>query len=705
MRPMRKKSSEYKLGDMLIQYYQSEHGQTELCIAPYELRDKIIENKECSTDSLVQIKIEGDAAPFGFGNGHTMRNSASVSEFCFKDQRFDENGDSCVIRTILENRRGQRLEHTLTYHKGYPGLKIKTRITNQNEKETALEMLSSFSLGGITPFSREEGTDMLLLHRIRSKWSNEGRKETRTIEELQLEPSWSRWGVQSEKFGQIGSMPVRKYFPFAAIEDKDNQVIWAAQIACPSSWQMEVYRRDQALCFSGGLPDYDFGHWMKKISCDEYFDTPEVYLTVCRGTLDDACQRLTRMQERACRFDKTKGLPVLFNEFCTTWGNPSFESICRIVDIISDKDIDYFIIDAGWYADRDQGWENNMGDWDVSSELYPMGMQAAVDKIREAGLKPGIWFEPEIVGKDAQVSKKQDHLLKKHGKVIRAGNRMFWDMRDPWTQEYLADKVIGMLKKYGFEYIKVDYNESIGVGCDGCESLGQGLYKQMLAAQDFLGRIRREIPGILIEICSSGGHRLEPSMMEIGNMASFSDAHEEKEIPIIAANLHRTILPMQSQIWAVIRKNDSNKRIVYSLAATFLGVMCLSGDVFDCSRPQWDLIEEGIQFYRMISPIITQGYSCIYGTEQQSYRCPRGWQGVIRYAGNEEHAVAIIHTFAIRNPVEIALPLKNDYYIQNVFAAGSYSIDTGDKHLKIMVEEGFQAIAVLLAAQCETGNI
>lgn len=251
----------------------------------------------------------------------------------------------------------------------------------------------------------------------------------------------------------------------------------------------------------------------------------------------------------------------------------------------------------------------------------------------------------------------------------------------------------------------MDYNESIGVGCDGCESLGQGLYEQMLAAQVFLGRIRREVPDILIEICSSGGHRLEPSMMEIGNMASFSDAHEEKEIPIIAANLHRTILPMQSQIWAVIRKNDSNKRIVYSLAATFLGVMCLSGDVFECSRWQWDLIEEGIQFYRMISPIITQGYSCIYGTEQHSYRRPRGWQGVIRYAGNEERAVAIIHTFAISNPVEIALPLKNDYHIRNVFAAGSYSIDTGDKHLKIRAEESFQAITVLLVAQGETGNM
>ena len=32
-------------------------------------------------------------------------------------------------------------------------------------------------------------------------------------------------------------------------------------------------------------------------------------------------------------------------------------------------------------------------------------------------------------------------------------------------------------------------------------------------------------------------------MMELASMASFSDAHEQKEIPIIAANLHRAILP------------------------------------------------------------------------------------------------------------------------------------------------------------------
>ena len=43
-------------------------------------------------------------------------------------------------------------------------------------------------------------------------------------------------------------------------------------------------------------------------------------------------------------------------------------------------------------------------------------------------------------------------------------------MNDLWVQNYLSEKVIGTLKKYGFEYMKMDYNDTIGIGCDGCES-------------------------------------------------------------------------------------------------------------------------------------------------------------------------------------------------------------------------------------------
>ena len=42
--------------------------------------------------------------------------------------------------------------------------------------------------------------------------------------------------------------------------------------------------------------------------------------------------------------------------------------------------------------------------------------------------------------------------------------------------EYLSEKGIGTLKKYGFGYMKIDYKETIGVGCNGTERGAVGCY-------------------------------------------------------------------------------------------------------------------------------------------------------------------------------------------------------------------------------------
>ena len=40
-----------------------------------------------------------------------------------------------------------------------------------------------------------------------------------------------------------------------------------------------------------------------------------------------------------------------------------------------------------------------------------------------------------------------EHLLHKDNVVLTTYFRRFWDMQDPWVDEYLTDKVIGTLKK------------------------------------------------------------------------------------------------------------------------------------------------------------------------------------------------------------------------------------------------------------------
>ncbi len=694
---MNKVLSEFILSDILVKYLMDEDGKVGFEMIPVALKDKAGTKKTYSLDSIIQAHIRGDDFSSGFANGHTMRNGQTTTGLRY-DSQYTEIKNGCHrISTVLKNDRGHYATNILTYTEGLKAFEVKTIFSNKSEQPADLEMLSSFSFGGITPFTGDEASEQLIIYKIRSCWSNEGRLIAETVEDLQLEPSWSQHGVRVEKFGQIGSMPVRKYFPFVAVEDIASGVIWAAQLACASSWQIELYRRDDALCVSGGFADYDFGHWMKTLNPGEEIETPSAYLTVSCGVFDEVSQRLLTIQkEHFNKINRFERLPVIFNEYCTTWGYPSHDNIKKMLNVIKNRGVDVFVIDAGWSADKENGWDTTVGDWIVSPELFPFGLEETVRMIEEAGMIPGIWFEFENCCQKAKSYESLEHLLKRNGKVITSGVRRFWDMCDPWVNDYLYEKVLLMLKKYRFKYLKVDYNETIGVGCDGSESLGEGLRQRVIATQAFFRRIREEIPDIIIENCSSGGHRLEPSMMALCDLASFSDAHECNEIPIIAANLHRVVNPCQSQIWAVLRKTDSRKRIVYSIANTFLGVMCLSGDIYDLSKEQWNLVEEGIGFYRSVSGIIMNGSTKFYGSSIKSYRNPKGWQAIVRESADYKDVLVIIHSFNGDLPSEIGIPIDGSFRIHNVYCAFGNPVTIKEGMLHINIKEEMEAVAVHL---------
>lgn len=681
--------NEYRFGDICVQYwFDTENGTVGLELLPDGMKDKRV-SKSYRIDPLVQLMIQGDDFPPGFANGHTMRGSSSLYKFRYKDQSVKDEGSRITVITSLTSQDDQELIHKLTYYSGEQGVEVSTTYSNNGQAAVTLDMLSSFSFGGMTPFVSGDAPNTMVLHRLRSKWSNEARLDSMPIEDLQLEPTWSGHGAFSEKFGQLGSMPVRRFFPFAAIEDTVNHVLWGVQLACPSSWQIEAYRKDNALCLSGGLADYDFGHWFKTIKPGDSFTAPTAFLSVCAGDLDTLCSRLTGMQARSLKgMDMPSRLPVVFNEFCTTWGKPSQESVVNELQALKGKDIDFFVIDAGWYADDVKGWEMNMGDWRVNDRMFPDGMEFTVKAIREAEMKPGIWFELEVCGRDADVFGDTEHLLKRMGNPITAGFRRFWDMRSPWVNDYLEKRVTEFLKYHGFEYVKIDYNESIGIGCDGAESLGEGLRQNIVASRDFLVKMRESVPGMLIENCSSGGHRLEPSLLGICQLASFSDAHEQREIPVIAANLHRVMLPQQSLIWAVLRKDDSLRRLVWSLSATFLGVMCLSGDVHELDAGQWKAVDEAISFYREASSVIEEGITKRHGPKVQSYRHPEGWQAVERTSRDKDKKLIVIHSF---DDALIEVQVGEDYTICKHFA---------DEEAEFCMENGIVKVNIPADGAC-----
>ena len=268
-----------------------------------------------------------------------------------------------------------------------------TVVENKGKEPCTLEMLDSFVIEDI------EGD---ILHRFTSFWSAEGRHKTDRLSDLDLEYSWNHLAYRIEKYGNTGSMPVRRYFPFAAIEDSRTGKFTAVQLYSPASWQIEVIiRNDEKVTLAGGIADRDFGHFTKTIRPGEIVYAPKA--VVAEGTsLEDVCDRLVRSQHPAVSpVDDQMG--ITFNEYCTTWGDPSEENMKRIADKLEGHGIQYLVMDSGWYLDKGAFWWEYNGDWDVNKERFPNGLKPVTDYIRSKGMIPGIWYEFETAGMKSRI--------------------------------------------------------------------------------------------------------------------------------------------------------------------------------------------------------------------------------------------------------------------------------------------------------------
>ena len=680
----------YIFGDTAVYYVESaiegHEDKTTVGLAMYPAGASV-DAQKLHCDSLVQAAFTGDEGLIDYTFGVTMRNrEATVLKV--ESQRAETGG----VLTILTDGKGNFYSHRLEYSAETGVFTSSVTYENRTGAARTLEMLASLSLSGIAAASiGGNGTCGLRLHRMTSAWSRECRMKTDTFAQLGLDMSWARYGVKCEKWGQVGSMPNRGWYPFAAVEDEEAGICWGFQLEAPFSWQMEIYEEKETCAFSAGPADYEYGHWRKNIPAGASFTTPKAFLCLKNG-LADVCNALVREQDRRLKVPASEEeMPVLFNEYCTTWGCPSEENIKKILTAIKPLDLKYFVIDCGWYKPDDKGWCNATGDWKESKSLFPHGVKAVADAIRAEGMIPGIWFEFEVAGRDSEAFSREEMLLRRDGKVITSKNRRFFDLRLPAVKGYLAARMTDFLAKNGFGYIKIDYNDTYGVGCDGAESLGEGGRQVAEESLVWLDKIRAAVPDMVIENCSSGGSRIEPKRMGMVSMCSFSDAHECAEIPFVAANVSRVIPARQEQIWAVLRDKDTPSRTVYSLCAAMIGRICLSGDVLDMSAEKVALIREGLDFYEAVKDIVRDGDIADIDCNIVYYRAPFGRQIYKKPLGNR--LLVLVH--ALQDPSAVEVPLAGYRMVRAytdrayTFADGMLTLSAADEApLGISFEEG-----------------
>ena len=155
------------------------------------------------------------------------------------------------------------------------------------------------------------------------------------------------------------------------------------------------------------------------------------------------------------------------------------------------------------------------------------------------------------------------------------------------------------------------------------------------------------------------------------------------------------MLPRQMQIWSVLHANDSDQRLVYSLAATFLGRMCLSGDVLDVDDQQWNIARQAIAMYQQAAPTIRLGRSRGIRAWGASLRRPADGRPLFDTPTTPGTLLVVIHTFE-NGPSRVEVQLDGEWAVTASFYSDVKDLVVAGGAIQVDQLRPFDGVVVLL---------
>ena len=293
--------------------------------------------------------------------------------------------------------------------------------------------------------------------------------------------------------------------------------------------------------------------------------------------------------------------PVIFNDYMNClWGNPTESRELPLIDAAARAGCEYFAIDAGWYAALQGDWSQTVGSWEPSVDRWPHGLAFVLDRIRQCGMVPGLWIEPEVAGPQSELARMPDSwFFMRHRKRILKNTRYLLDFRNRDVRNYQDGVIDRLVHDYGAGYLKMDYNVDSLQGTDqNADSPGQGLLEHNRAHLEWLEGILKRYPSLVIENCGSGGGRMDYAMLSRLQLQSATDQEDYLRLPAIITGCSAAVLPEQLACWSYPLANADADQASFNIATAMLCRIHQSGRLDQISAIPAAQVASGIAAYK-----------------------------------------------------------------------------------------------------------
>jgi alpha-galactosidase len=571
------------------------------------------QNNDLSSDSEneVLMHVSGENREVHHGAKMTGGNPGMNLEFVEKTETKTVNG-KMVILIQKDPVKNLKVESYYEFYNGIPVIRRFTRVVNEGRQDVGIEYLSSAVLNNYGNITSGSPQDNLLIHYAFNSWKQEAQWKASTLSELGWDNNGS-FNINNISFDNIGSWSTIKYLPMGMIEDKKAGLIWFWQVEHNGSWHCEMSNTSNGstYLYLGG-PDAEHSQALKKLKPGESFQTVPVALGCVTGGFDNAVAALTQYRRLALLrpHPANQSCPVVFNDYMNClFGDPTTEKELPLIKKAAKAGCNYFVIDAGWYAEKNETWWDAVGLWQPSKTRFaPDGMQSLLDTILKRGMIPGLWLEPEVIGINSPMKDKPDDwFLMRNNIRIVDNSRFLLDFRNPEVRAYMSGVVDRMVNDYKAGYIKMDYNNTVWGADSESGSAGQGLLEHNRAVVAWYKEIADRYPGLIIENCGSGGCRMDYAMLSQTNIQSSTDQTDYRKYPAIIVGAMAAVVPEQLAAWSYPTKNCDSREASFNMVSAMMCRIHQSGNLSDLSGKSFDMIRQGISVYKsQLVPFIPQ---------------------------------------------------------------------------------------------------
>ena len=300
-----------------------------------------------------------------------------------------------------------------------------------------------------------------------------------------------------------------------ATEDEGNvllgQLAWSGNFKI--DFEVDSYK---SLRVIAGINPYASEYML---ASGQEFTTPAFVYTFSANGKGEASRNLHHWATKYRLLDGDGSRLTLLNNWEATYFGFDENKLVSLFKGAKTLGVDMFLLDDGWFGNKHPRDADTagLGDWQENVKKLPHGIGYLVKEAQAAGVKFGIWVEPEMVNPKSELYEKhKDWVIRQPDRPEKYyRNQLVLDLSNPAVQNF----VFGVLdtlftKNPTLAFVKWDCNAVI-YNAYSAYLQKQGLPQSQLYVDYVKGlykvleRLRSKYPTVPMMLCSGGGGRVD----------------------------------------------------------------------------------------------------------------------------------------------------------------------------------------------------